>query len=206
MVNAVRGPELKTSLNLPYLGVSPSLWMFCSAHRDSCTPCHHITICTLPYACTRTLSSPTFHRFLQETLTLSAPFLSLSSTHTSIDTWAVTAPLSEGVVGWIEEKPRVVSVTSQRRIQTCCTLRTVLVGCHFIGQILFEASLWDVSCCFCFFLGDPQEKVQVPWVYCHWWTVSGSDTHGGKVSQSFFILLKSLYLTKHFDLHVVRCW
>lgn len=51
-----------------------------------------------------------------------------------------------------------------------------------------------------FLLGDPQEEVQVPRVYCHRWPVSGSDTHGGKVSHTRLTVLNSwIYISSDVD-------
>lgn len=189
----MRGPGLKASINLPYLGVThwhslPAYVFLNSPGLMHTLPSHH-------YPHTSSCLHPPTGSFSKHSPSpcSPSPSLSLSSTHTPTLTGCCRR---DG--GWTEENRTSSLRLPGGEFRHVARWEQFSLDVTLSGGLLdsfWGLTVCDVSCWFCFVLGDPQEKVQVPRVYCHRWTVSGSDTHGGKVWNSSLIVLKSLSYT-----------
>lgn len=216
----VEEPELKPSLNLPYLCVthwhSPSAHVFLSSPGLTHTlPSHHKLHTPAPTLPPLTISSTgSFRKHSPSpTIPVCPPQPQpqpLSSAHTYIHRFrALSADMCQGVADVMEVRQMKAihhlppsHWWEFRHVSTCSAWQKALVGCHL--PILSEWTVYEllsvllglnkqfkwadisVVTLFCFCLGDSQEKVQVPWVYCHWWTVPGPDSHGGEVCPFLF--------------------
>lgn len=212
----VWGPELKTSLNLPYLGVS---------HRHS-LPC----VCfpkltgTHPHPAITSQSAhfltpvpspppppPSTGSFRKHSPT-PALFLSLSSTHTYIHSWAVTAALLGGGGccrcdrGWTETNHTACLWLSGGEFRRAAhweqflsdvtlsdgfCLRLHRVGCVMLVLFLFRWPPGKSSSAL-----NVQPLMDCLWIRHTWW----KGLTVALFSSNLCILLK------HFDLLIVGCW
>lgn len=132
----VWGPELKTSLNLPYLGLS---------HRHSLPPYVFLSSPGLMHTLPSHRNLHTSLRPYPPPLLPHRPQVPSGNTHPLQLCFSHSPPHTPTFTRerWLQRcRGGVVDVTEvgRRKEENSDTLRTVLVGCHFVGQILVEAS------------------------------------------------------------------